>query len=38
MELEGTIEDMLFTIHAHPTLSEAMLDAFGKVENLAINA
>lgn len=38
MELEGTIEDMLFTIHAHPTLSEAMLDGFGKVENLAINA
>lgn len=38
MELEGTIEDMLFTIHAHPTLSEAMLDGFGKVENLSINA
>lgn len=38
MELEGTVEDMLYTIHAHPTLSEAMLDGFGKVENLAINA
>jgi dihydrolipoamide dehydrogenase len=28
---------MIFTIHAHPTLAEAMLDGFGAVENLAIN-
>ena len=38
MDLEGTVEDLMFTIHAHPTLSEAMLDAYGAVEGLAINA
>jgi len=38
MELEGTVEDLMFTIHAHPTLSEAMLDAYGAVEGMAINA
>ena len=38
MELEATIDDMIFTIHAHPTLSEGMLDAFGSVEGMAINA
>lgn len=38
MELEGTIEDMMFTVHAHPTLSEAMLDAYGAVEGMMINA
>jgi dihydrolipoamide dehydrogenase len=38
MELEGTIEDLIFTIHAHPTLSEAMLDAYAAVDGMAINA
>ena len=38
MELEGTVEEMMFTIHAHPTLSEAMLDAYAAVEGMAINA
>jgi dihydrolipoamide dehydrogenase len=38
MELEGTVEHLMFTIHAHPTLSEAMLDGFAAVEGLAINA
>jgi dihydrolipoamide dehydrogenase len=38
MELEGTIEELMFTIHAHPTLSEAMLDAYAAVEGMAINA
>jgi dihydrolipoamide dehydrogenase len=38
MELEGTVEHMMFTIHAHPTLSEAMLDGYGAVEGLQINA
>jgi dihydrolipoamide dehydrogenase len=38
LELEATIEELMFTIHAHPTLAEAMLDGFGSVENLAINA
>ena len=37
MQLEGTIEELMFTIHAHPTLAEAMLDGFGSVENMAIN-
>ncbi|MDR5726712.1 MAG: dihydrolipoyl dehydrogenase, partial [Terriglobia bacterium] len=38
IELEATVEEMMFTIHAHPTLAEAMLDGFGSVENMAINA
>lgn len=38
MELEATVEEMMFTIHAHPTLAEAMLDGFSAVENMAINA
>jgi dihydrolipoamide dehydrogenase len=37
MELEATVEDMMWTIHAHPTLSEAMLDGFSSVEGMAIN-
>ena len=38
MELEGTVEEMMFTIHAHPTLTESLLDAYGAVEGMAINA
>jgi len=38
MELEGTIDELMFTIHAHPTISEAMLDAYAAVERMAINA
>jgi dihydrolipoamide dehydrogenase len=38
MQLEGTVEEMMFTIHAHPTLSESLLDAYGSVEGMAINA
>ena len=37
MEMEATIEDLMFTIHAHPTLAEAMLDGFASVENMAVN-
>jgi dihydrolipoamide dehydrogenase len=37
LELEATVEEMMFTIHAHPTLAEGMLDAFGSVEGMAIN-
>jgi dihydrolipoamide dehydrogenase len=37
MQLEATIEELMFTIHAHPTLAEAMLDGFGSIENMAIN-
>jgi dihydrolipoamide dehydrogenase len=38
MELEATVDDLMFTIHAHPTLAEAMLDAAGSVNAMAINA
>ena len=38
LEFEGTVEEMMFTIHAHPTLSESLLDAYGAVEGMAINA
>ncbi|MBS1851311.1 MAG: dihydrolipoyl dehydrogenase [Acidobacteria bacterium] len=37
MELEATAEDLMWTIHAHPTLAEAMLDASNSVYGLAIN-
>ena len=37
IELEATVEDLMYTIHAHPTLSEGMLDAVESVEGLAIN-
>lgn len=38
IELEATIEEMMFTIHAHPTLAEGLLDAYSSVEGMAINA
>jgi len=38
LELEGTVEEMMYTIHAHPTLSEALLDGYGAVKGMAINA
>ncbi|MGB7584550.1 MAG: dihydrolipoyl dehydrogenase [Terriglobales bacterium] len=38
MEAEATVEDLMWTIHAHPTLAEAMLDAFNSVYGLAVNA
>ena len=38
LQLEATIDDMLFTVHAHPTVWEAMGDAFASVRGLAINA
>jgi dihydrolipoamide dehydrogenase len=37
LQLEATVEELMFTIHAHPTLGEAMLDGFSSVENMAIN-
>jgi dihydrolipoamide dehydrogenase len=37
VELEATVEDLMWTIHAHPTLAEAMLDASNSVYGLAIN-
>jgi dihydrolipoamide dehydrogenase len=37
MESEATVETMMSTIHAHPTLYEAMGEAFNNVYGLAIN-
>jgi dihydrolipoamide dehydrogenase len=38
MEAEATVETLLHTIHAHPTLYEAMGEAFNAVYGMAINA
>jgi dihydrolipoamide dehydrogenase len=38
MEAEATVETMMSTIHAHPTLYEALGEAFNSVYGLAINA
>jgi dihydrolipoamide dehydrogenase len=38
MEAEATVETMMSTIHAHPTLYEAVGEAFNAVYGLAINA
>src|SRR5262249_54779753 len=32
MQMEATVKDLMWTIHAHPTLAEAMLDAVSSVE------
>jgi dihydrolipoamide dehydrogenase len=37
MEAEATVESMMSTIHAHPTIYEAMGEAFNNVYGLAIN-
>jgi dihydrolipoamide dehydrogenase len=37
LELEATVEEMMFTIHAHPTVAEALLDAYSSVEGMAVN-
>ncbi|MBW4037505.1 MAG: dihydrolipoyl dehydrogenase [Acidobacteria bacterium] len=37
MELEATVEELMFTIHAHPTLAESLLDGFSSVEGMSIN-
>ncbi|HEV8522987.1 MAG TPA: dihydrolipoyl dehydrogenase, partial [Terriglobales bacterium] len=37
MELEATVDDLMFTVHAHPTLAEGMLDAVNSVYGMAIN-
>jgi dihydrolipoamide dehydrogenase len=38
MEAEATVETMMATIHAHPTLYEAVGEGFNAVYGLAINA
>ncbi len=37
MESEATVESMISTIHAHPTIYEAIGEAFNNVHGLAIN-
>jgi len=38
IQMEATLDDMMFMVHAHPTLWEAMADAFGAVRRMAVNA
>jgi dihydrolipoamide dehydrogenase len=38
LQLEGTVDDMMAMIHAHPTVWEAMSDGFNSVMGLTINA
>jgi dihydrolipoamide dehydrogenase len=37
LKLEGTIDDMMNMVHAHPTVWEALGDAFASVRGLQIN-
>ena len=37
IRMEATLEDLQFTVHAHPTLSEAILDAAGAADGISIN-
>jgi dihydrolipoamide dehydrogenase len=37
MKAEATVETMVNTIHAHPTLPEALQDAFNAVSGMQIN-
>ncbi|HYN14834.1 MAG TPA: dihydrolipoyl dehydrogenase [Terriglobales bacterium] len=37
LEMEATVEELMFTIHPHPTLSEAMFDGIENVYGLSIN-
>jgi len=38
MELEATVEDLMWTIHAHPTLSEALHEAAQAADRRAIDS
>jgi dihydrolipoamide dehydrogenase len=37
LQMEATVDDMMLAVHAHPTLWEAMSDAFASVRGMAIN-
>ena len=37
LRLEATYEELLLTVHAHPTLSEAVMEAAGQAFGEAIN-
>ena len=38
LQLEATVDDLMSTVHAHPTVWEAMSDAVAAVRGLSINA
>ena len=38
IEMEITVEEMLKTIHGHPTFSEVMYEAFADVLGLAVHS
>jgi dihydrolipoamide dehydrogenase len=38
LQFEATVDDMMFMSHAHPTVWEAMGDAFASVRGMSINA
>ena len=38
LELEATVDEIMYTVHAHPTLAEAMFDAGNAVQGMTINA
>jgi dihydrolipoamide dehydrogenase len=38
LELEATVDEIMYTIHAHPTLAEALFDAGNAVKGMTINA
>ncbi|MGI4756197.1 MAG: dihydrolipoyl dehydrogenase [Janthinobacterium lividum] len=38
MEAEMTIEELMFTQHPHPTLSESLLDGYSSVYGMSLNA
>jgi dihydrolipoamide dehydrogenase len=38
MQGEMTVEELMYTIHAHPTLSESLLDGYSAVYGMSLNA
>ncbi|MGI4854517.1 MAG: dihydrolipoyl dehydrogenase [Janthinobacterium lividum] len=38
IEAEMTVEELMFTQHAHPTLSESLLDGYSSVYGMSLNA
>lgn len=38
LELEATVDEFMYTVHAHPTLAEALFDAGNAVKGMTINA
>lgn len=38
IEAEVTIDELMFTQHPHPTLSESLLDGFASVKGMSLNA